>query len=78
MVADFGDACEAAYEERLPDWWGRLLRERTNCERCGERYMYENLSICTGCLSVFCFHCLEKSKAPNGNWLHYCGGELVG
>lgn len=78
VVADFGDACEAAYEERFPTWWGMLLRERTHCETCGERYMHENLFICTHCLRLYCFHCIDKQQAPNGNWQHPCGGEVVG
>lgn len=78
VLADFGDACKAVYEEADPHWWGRLLRVRTYCDSCGERYMHENLSVCTHCLRLYCFHCSDKTEAPNGNWLHYCGGEMVG
>jgi hypothetical protein len=46
--------------------------------------MLENLSICTDCLSLYCFNCLDFPKAANGNQAHSCGrygsglGELVG
>ena len=78
VVADFGDACEKTSEVDSPHWWGRLLAFRLNCDRCGERYMIENLSICTKCLGTYCFNCIDTASAPNGNRIHHCGGEIVG
>jgi hypothetical protein len=78
VVADFGDACEKSHERHSPRWWDMLLQSRDHCCLCGERYMVENLSVCTACLDSFCFNCVGKQLAPNGNPLHACGGEIVG
>jgi hypothetical protein len=78
VLADYGDACEKHLEIRDPDWWDTLLRQRDLCERCGETYRVENLAVCTGCLRTYCHCCIDEPKAPNGNYMHHCGGELVG
>jgi len=73
------NACLEARWKINPNWYEEELGERTNCDECGARYMLENLTICTNCLSVYCFRCVPYSpKAENGNVAHSCGGELVG
>ena len=59
--------------------WGSMLRERQYCDRCGERYRLENLSVCTGCGNLTCYRCPPRGgKHENGNRLCSCGGEVVG
>ena len=65
------DACR-------PGWYDRLLSTREYCDLCGERYRLENLVVCTKCLRNSCWRCITSARAPNGNRLHGCGGELVG
>jgi len=69
-------ACEAA----LPvDWLDHYLSDRESCRGCGERYRFENLSLCTDCSRRVCYKCRGgASRAPNGNSACECGGELVG
>jgi hypothetical protein len=59
-------------------WWDDLLNQREYCEQCGERYRLSNLSLCSKCGRTYCFRCLPYERAPNGNYLHHCGGEIVG
>jgi len=78
------NACLKYQWDRNQNWYEEELHERTDCDQCGERYMLENLSICTDCLNLRCFNCLDFPKAANGNRAHSCGllgsglGELVG
>jgi hypothetical protein len=76
---DYLNACLEARWEENPTWYEEALRERTDCDVCGERYMLENLTICTNCLSLYCYRCVPSTpRADNGNVAHTCGGELVG
>lgn len=49
--------------------WDSFLRGREYCDRCGERYRLENLSICTGCKSTYCYRCSQSCS---------CDGQVVG
>jgi hypothetical protein len=78
VVEEFRDACVKNYEMDFPNWWKSLLSRREYCDRCGETYKIENLSICTGCMGTYCYKCIDNNHAPNGNRQHGCGGEIVG
>lgn len=81
VVVAFYNACLAAMDDRSLEWYDDLLMKRDPCDLCGETYLVENLSLCCECMSTYCWSCAErisKGKAPNGNRLHVCGGEIVG
>ncbi|WPB55841.1 hypothetical protein [Xylophilus sp. GOD-11R] len=70
-------ASEAAQEAGWLDAW---FSEPEYCVRCGERYRFENIALCTACSRCFCHSCAgRQAKAANGNPSCDCGvGELVG
>lgn len=78
VMANFCAASEKNYAAEFPHWWETLLSSREQCDRCGEQYKVENLSICTGCLGTYCYRCTDYAPAANGNMSHSCGGEIVG
>ncbi|MFE5857054.1 hypothetical protein ACFQ61_28045 [Streptomyces sp. NPDC056500] len=39
------------------DGWNAMLRERANCQRCGDTYRLENIGLCTGCMRYTCYAC---------------------
>ncbi|MFC9653658.1 MULTISPECIES: hypothetical protein [unclassified Streptomyces] len=39
------------------DGWSAMLRERANCESCGDSYRLENIGVCTGCMRYTCYSC---------------------
>lgn len=81
MLAAFVEESAQALQARFPGWYDRLLATRDYCERCGERYLIENLSLCSRCLRTYCYHCTDFPSGPNGNRFHDCGdagGEIVG
>jgi hypothetical protein len=82
---DYLNACLEAQWNHNSNWYEEELHERTNCDRCGERYMLENLSVCTDCLNSYCRQCApDFPTVENGNRACGCklpgssGGELVG
>ncbi|GAA4711095.1 hypothetical protein Prum_091900 [Phytohabitans rumicis] len=48
--------------------WNAMLCQRTLCRVCGDRYLLENLGVCTGCMAYTCYRC-----GPHA----HCTGELV-
>ncbi|MEE1796119.1 hypothetical protein PUR28_35970 [Streptomyces sp. BE308] len=50
------------------DGWEAMLRERANCESCGDRYRLENIGLCTGCMRYTCYDCGAHGA---------CAGEIV-
>lgn len=67
--------------DTLKGWYLGLLDSRDYCSRCGERYLVENLTLCTHCDRLRCYRCKEDlATHENGNLRCTCkwGGELVG
>src|SRR5262245_2397207 len=63
------------------DWYDRLLSTKDACDRCGETYRLENVSVCTNCSATFTpCHFPQVDYAPNGNRQcpHCREGEIVG
>ena len=79
-VSETLNAFRLASEAAQPaGWYDRLLSERSSCQKCGESYHVENLSVCTDCLSKYCPGCANgRAATANGNRGCGCGGELVG
>lgn len=52
----------AAYWRSRPgaDPYWDFLGKRGACSTCGERYRFENLSICPNCLKTFCYRDKER------------------
>jgi hypothetical protein len=80
-IGQFARASLDTHERAHPGWYDRLLGERSTCDRCGETYRLENLSICTKCLGTYCPFC-SRDGLPSGSLasapVHSCGGDLVG
>jgi hypothetical protein len=75
------DALWATLNKKNPNWYESQFDDHDWCKVCGERYRWENLSMCTHCSSPFCpSHGASGGTAPNGNYLcSKCGvGEIVG
>jgi hypothetical protein len=80
-ISDLLRAFVRACEQAQPDGWlDAYFAERESCKTCGERYRFENVSLCTACSRTYCYRCREqRPRAPNGNPACPCGnGELVG
>lgn len=79
-VSETLNALRLASEAAQPaGWYDRLLSGRSSCQKCGESYHVENLSVCTDCLTRNCPGCAnERTPTANGNVGCGCGGELVG
>ena len=78
VLSEFHNASVGAADKAQLGWYEDMLRERHYCETCGETYRLANLSVCCGCLRTYCYQCNPYERAPNGNFLHHCGGEIVG
>jgi hypothetical protein len=57
---DDGGKVRAAVEaywrsKRGSDPYWDFLEQRSSCNRCGETYKYENLSICPNCFNTYCY-----------------------
>jgi hypothetical protein len=64
---------------RDPYWFDRKMKERSYCEICASRWMYDNLGLCADCRALYCIDCvLRYRKGANGNRRCGCGGEIVG
>jgi hypothetical protein len=76
VLQAFMRASEQAQPE---DWLDVYFSERETCGRCGERYRFENMMLCTHCIRTYCHRCMSGApRSPNGNPTCACGGELVG
>lgn len=51
-----------------PAGWNAMLGSRENCSTCHDRYLLENLGICTGCMRYLCYGCGPHQR---------CAGELL-
>lgn len=80
VSADLQEYLQACFQQNGgSDGWDTLLRQRDACDRCGETYRVENLSICTRCNSSYCYRCAPiGGLSANGNRACGCGGEVVG
>jgi hypothetical protein len=50
-----------------PEWYDRLLGRPDYCDRCGEYYRLENMSVCTYCGATFAPCHGPDAYWPNGN-----------
>src|SRR5438105_340949 len=74
-------ALQATLEKKYPGWYDAQFDDHDSCKICGERYRWENLSMCTQCSAAICpSHRASGGHAPNGNYqCPACGaGEIVG
>ena len=74
-------ALRSELERQDPGWYDRLLSSKDYCDRCGESYRLENVSICTYCSTTFApCHPPHADYWENGN--RQCPscrkGEIVG
>jgi hypothetical protein len=79
MSSELQEYLDACFQENGgSDGWSTLLRQRDSCDRCGEGYHLENLSVCTHCNTFYCYRCSPIDSYTNGNRACGCGGEVVG
>jgi ribosomal protein S27AE len=66
-LAAYCEALREQFRRKDPEWYDNLLNERDACDRCGETYRLENVSICTYCRTTFAPCHMPEDYLPNGN-----------
>ncbi len=49
-----------------------MERERQYCQRCGEKYLLENLEDCAVCTNYICPFCGSWRMSPEGKKVYIC------
>ena len=72
-------------EEAFPiktdeEFYRELERRKKNtrlcCDKCGERYLFDNINMCKRCGSVLCRHCVWEPDLHHTKRKCQCGGEM--
>jgi hypothetical protein len=80
-LREYTAALWGVLDKKWPGWYDSQFDDHDYCGVCGERYRWENLSLCTDCGAAYCpSHRHSGGPAPNGNdRCVKCGmGEIVG
>jgi hypothetical protein len=80
-LRNFVDALRGVLDKKYPGWYDGQFDDHDYCKVCGERYSWENLSMCTHCSAAICpSHRYGGGLAANDNYLcPSCGvGEVIG